>query len=182
VLPNAWLAGAIATSTILMQLPGWIHPGRAGEGGLHPDRATTLVLTDAYFPDLQGARHPAILSTMPLKHLTRWTYQERCGGRDRLETDIKYMGDTAAENQKAFVRWLGTTPCDKLVFVDIPTGTPYAESLPEMPLLRELIEEQSVFECVRRQKLADYQCVITVWVRKQSSEPRSLVDLDRPAN
>jgi hypothetical protein len=159
-------AAALALGVVLTQVPGWIQPGHAGEGGLNPNRGSTLDLTDAYLADLADAKHPAILSTMPIKHLTRWTYQERYRGRERLETDIKHLGDSAAENQRAFDRWLETTPCDKLVFVDIPAGTAYAESLPETPLLRELIEQQTVFQCVRRQVLPQYECTITVWVRK----------------
>jgi hypothetical protein len=164
-----WLAGTIAAGIALTQLPGLNLPAHAEEGGLNLRRGSALDLTDAYLPDLADATHPTILSTMPIKHLTRWTYLERYGNRDRLETDIKHFGNSAKENRQCFDTWLKTTSCDKLVFVDIPAGSYFAEDLPEAPGLRQMIMEQCVFNCVRQQESPQYGCMISIWERARSA-------------
>jgi hypothetical protein len=160
-----WLAGAAACGLTLAHLPGLTAAGYAEEGGPLADHGSTLDVTDAYLPDLAGAKHPFILANVPLKHLARWTYLERYGRAAPLETEIKHFGGGPEASRQAFARWLETTPCDRLVFVDVPPGTPFEEGLAEMAGLREALEGQTVFRCARRQAFPAYGCTVSVWVR-----------------
>jgi hypothetical protein len=169
-----WLGTAAVGGLGLANLPGFLAPGHSPEAGPRPGLCSTLELTDCYLPYLAESRRTAILSTMPLKFLTRWTYLERYHEHDRVETDLKGFGTTKAEHRRCFENWLRTTPCEMLVYIDVPPESAFytEEGLDEShPGLLELLAGQSTFRIVHRQDLAPYGCSVTVWSRKPETTP-----------
>jgi hypothetical protein len=168
---SPWLAGAAVAGLGLFHAPGLLSAGHAHERGLQPSDppASTLDLTGYYLPRLAGVRHVAVLSTMPMKHLARWTFLEQGGSRDRLELEVKGFGDSPEENRRAFAAWLRTTHCDRLVFVDVPPGSYFYEQTGSAGYeqLRELLAQQRVFHEVEGRDFPRYGCRVSVWERRE---------------
>lgn len=163
-----WLGAAAVGGIGLSHLPGLLAAGHAPEAGPKLDWCSTLALTDPYLPDLDGSERTAILSSMPLKFLTQWTYLERYRCHDRVETLLRGYGTTAEEHQRSFANWLETTKCDTLVYINIPPGSVFhtEEGVNEgHEGLLKLLEGQTTFQLVRRQDLAECGCGVTVWRR-----------------
>jgi len=151
-----------------LQLPGLLQAGHAPEGGPHPQGASSLDLTDFYLSSRNGPGRTTVLSTVSMKFLVDWTFAERCGGLDRLETHWFGFGPAGEGNRQAFTRWLQTTSCDTLVFVD---HLPQALDLPSEPEyapleeIRDLLETQTVFRKFRQQTFPQIEngCQVTIW-------------------
>lgn len=168
-----WAAGAALAGVLAIQGPGLLTAGRAVEGGTKLNRPSLLEVTDAYLPTLQHARHPMILSNMPMKHLARWTYLQRYGNADHLEGDIKNYGDTEAQNREAFQAWLASTKCDTLVFVDVATTSKYHEITPYVALKRlpALLSRQPIFHLTKSRYLPDHGITVQIWQRGTPEPP-----------
>jgi len=123
---------AVAAGVAATQAPGLFMPPHAPEGGIQPDRPPAFAITDAYLPHLADAVRPAILSNVPLKFLARWTYLDRYGRGVRPVTEVAGLDPSrvSAENDEAVSRWLATTPCDVVVWIDIPAGSPWYVPVP----------------------------------------------------
>jgi hypothetical protein len=163
-----WLGTAAVGGLGLACLPGFVQAGHAPEGGPDTERPSTLALTDAYLPSLAESRRATVVATVPMKWLVTWTFLQRYGQSDRLETDLKGYGFTDEEHRQAFARWLETTPSDTLVFIDVPPGSPFyvPGAVNEMyGPLRELLASQTVFHLTQRRELAPYGCAVAIWYR-----------------
>jgi hypothetical protein len=172
-----WLATAAAGGLGLAFFQGFSQAGHAPEAGPDSQRASTLELTDAYLPSLAEARRATIVSTVPMKWLTTWTYLERYGQSDWLETDLKGYGFTDEEHRQAFQKWLETTPSDTLVFIDVPPGSYFyvPGAVNEMyGALRDLLATQAVFQLTKRRELPQYGCAITIWSRSRAQAARTV--------
>ena len=160
----AVLTGLLAAA----HLPGLTAPAHAPEGGIHPGAPSVLDVTDAFLPDLADARRPAVFSNLPIKFVANWTYLQRYGRARPLETEIRGFDPAAPDAAVAFQRWLASTPCDTVVYVDIPPGSPFYSSLPGAAGLARygaLLERQSTFAIVRRRAFPEVGCTMTVWRR-----------------
>ncbi len=169
-LPAArpWLAAAAVGALGAVYLPVLAEPGHAPEGGPKPDRMSVLELTDCYLPCLEESHHAAVLSNLPMKFLCQWTFLERYQHIGKLETDVKGFGTTADEDRQAFARWLETTDCDRVVFIDVPRDSCLYEYVPicdSYERLRELLAAQRVFAPVQRWRLPQSGAVVTLWRR-----------------
>ncbi len=142
------------------------QPGRSPEGG---PRKTDLFVLDLFrpvLPQLDGSRQVVMLSNVPLKFLSAWTFLQRAGVQGRLETDLRGFGPDPDGNRPVFERWLQTTRCDALVFIDLPPGSPFAECdlFPGYKRVPEWMQEQKVFREVRRWTFPQYgDATVTLW-------------------
>ncbi len=120
-----WLGGAIVVGMGWMHYPALLAAGHAPEGGLHPNLPSMLDATNVYLADLDRSRRVLILSAVPLKPMTQWTYLQRRGSFDRLEEHWYGFGSPGAENRRGFTAWMKTTDCDTLIYCEriaAPTG------------------------------------------------------------
>jgi hypothetical protein len=166
-----WLATAAAGGLGLAFCQGFVQAGHAPEGGPDPQRASTLEITDSYLPSLAESQRATVVSTVPMKWLVTWTFLQRYGQGDRLETDLKGYGFTDEEHRQAFARWLETTPSDTLVFIDVPLGSTFyvPGAVNEMyGALREMLASQTVFHMTQRRELAHDGCAVTIWSRSST--------------
>lgn len=165
----AGLVGAMA----LMHLPGLSATPHAPEGGIEAGRPSTLEVTDSYLTALEHSRKAAVFSNLPMKALAHWTYTRRFGRPGRVETDIKGFDPAAPDNHDAFQKWLATTSCDTLVYVDIPGGTAFHVVVPGatgMNQYGKLLEEQTLFVPTSRVESREHGWITTVWKRKEISQ------------
>jgi hypothetical protein len=152
-------------------LPAGLQPGHAASGGPHPWGFSTLLLTDAYLADLDDSHKATILTAITLKPQAQWTFVERFGGLDRLEEHWYGFGTLGADNRLGFLRWLHSTDCDTLVYVDGDPRLLREDHGPECALhaeLKDLLRAQSVFYLVRRTDLPLLSCSIELWRRTPS--------------
>ena len=78
------------------------------------------------------------------------------------------MSDFTPDNPEAFRRWLATTHCDTVVFVDVPRDScfyEYVAACDRYEPLRELLEGQAVFRRAESWRLPRRGCDVTVWKR-----------------
>jgi hypothetical protein len=164
------LAGAAVCGLGLAHLPGLALPGHSPERG-HDDylAASTRDLTETFLPWLADSRRTLLLSTMEIKHLLRWSFLERYRRHDRLEVDLKGLGSSAEEDRRCFDRWLATTACDAIVFVDVPRGSVFREITSHNEVftnqLPQLLASQSVFQLVERRTFTRYGCSVSLYRR-----------------
>lgn len=125
-----WMAGAVLVVLGWLQFPGMLQAGQAPEAGPKLDRPQVLDLVKAYLPQVADARHVTILSNRPIKFLTAWTFLQIAGRHGRLDTELPGFGSTPERNRPSFDRWLQTTPCDALVFLDLPPGSFFHDDVP----------------------------------------------------
>ncbi len=161
-----WLTAATLGGLSAVCLPQLAEAARAPEGGVQPRLPSSLELTDRYLPALADARRPTVLATLPMKFLCQWAYLE-CYGRARpLETDIRGYEAKPEGDADAFTRWLETTSCDTLVFIDVPPGSAFYEHVPicePYDRLRDLLDGQTRFRIAARYYLPEYGCTVSIW-------------------
>ena len=168
-----WLAGATIAALAGGQFSALTTGGHALEGGPHPDRPCVLDITDAYLDDLADALKAVILTAVPLKPLTQWTFLQRRGSFDRLEEHWYGFGSPGESNRHGFVQWLQTTDSDMIVSCE--RTTPVEERYPciECRLhgeLKDLLQAQNVFRIVRQKDLPEHACRVTIWRRRTESK------------
>jgi hypothetical protein len=164
-----WLAAAVVLGLGWAMLPATQGLGHALEGGPHPQRPCMLDLTDLYLPDLARVDDVAILTAVPVKPLTQWTFLERYGSLDPVENNWHGFGPSGEGNRRGFADWLRTTTCQTLVFLDRRPGSPLWEDLTECVLhaqLRDVLQQQDVFTRVKEQDFPQHGCRVTVWCRR----------------
>jgi hypothetical protein len=163
-----WLGGAAVAALGCATWPALLGAGRAAEGGPHPQRASLLDLTDCYLREVDGARRAAVFTTVPLRPLAQWTVLERYGGLDRLEERWDGFGAPGTANRDGLQRWLATTACDLVVFVDRTGRAPGQDSFPECRAhgeLRNLLFAQRRFRLVQEQAFPRHVCKVLIWRR-----------------
>jgi hypothetical protein len=163
-------AGPLAAAAFLLSLcvgqrEGFAQPGHATERGLHDLNGSWRQVTDSYLPELAGSQRVGIFSNMPVKFLAAWSYIERYGRADRLEIDLREVGNYAPATHEGFDRWVGKTTCDTVVYIDMNPDSSYAEPTPgeTNEVVGEMLPAQCVFKLIRRIELPAYQCIVTVW-------------------
>ncbi len=169
-----WLGGVVVAGLVWMQYPALIGAGHAWEGGPHPDHPSMLDAIDVYLADLDDCRRAVILTAVPLKPMTQWTFLERHGNFDRLEEHWYGFGAPGADNRRGFADWLRTTDCDTLIYCDKISPHDWADVGPECALhaeLRDLVKAQAVFRLVKQRDFPAYACRVEVWKRGVSERP-----------
>ena len=154
-----------------MQYPALIAAGHAWEGGPHPDHPSMLDAIDVYLADLDDSRRTVILTAVPLKPMTQWTFLERHGNFDRLEEHWYSFGAPGEDNRCGFTDWLRTTDCDTLIYCDKISPRDWADAGPECALhaeLRDLVRSQTAFRLVKQRDFPAYACRVEVWQRRRS--------------
>ena len=136
----------------------------APEGGPNPERLSCRDLADCYLPSLDDSRHATVLSNLPMKFLCRWTYLERHGTDRRLDTEIRDFTPSAPD---VFTRWLATTPCDTVVFIDVDRPSCFYEYVPV---------------CDRYEPLCELLATQTVFVQEQRGNCRNMAAPSRSGN
>jgi hypothetical protein len=127
---------------------------------------------NAYLPQLRDSRQAVILSNIPLKFLTGWTGLQYCAHHGRLETDLRGFGSVAEQNRPLFDKWLATTRCDTLVFLDLPVGSPFNESIqwPGYEFISDWLNQGDIFKVSYQRTFAEYGgATVTVWKRQPDS-------------
>lgn len=168
-----WLAGGVLTGLALVHGSEVIQPGHAQERGLRARKASIRDLTEAYLPLLDDSRHVAILGSMPLKHMAAWSYLERYRRHDRLESDPSEAKWAKSLTPETFERWLQTSSCDTIVYIDVPPGSYFFEktgSNPQCARFGEMLRSQSTFQIAQEQEFPHYGCRVTVWKRGPSAQ------------
>jgi hypothetical protein len=166
-----WLGSAFVAGLVWMQYPALIAAGHAWEGGPHPDRPSMLDAIDVYLADLDDSRRTVILTAVPLKPMTQWTFLERHGNFDRLEEHWYGFGAPGEDNRRGFADWLRTTDCDTLIYCDKISPRDWADAGPECALhaeLRDLVRSQTAFRLVKQRDFPAYACRVEVWQRRRS--------------
>jgi hypothetical protein len=169
-----WLATSAVAAIGLTQLPGLVLAGHSPERGHNDDyvAASTRDLSDFYLPHLADSRRALLLASIEIKQMLRWSFLERYPSRDRLEVEIKGLGVSAAEDQRCFANWLAATPCDVIVFVDVPNPSffygPTGQADDVADRLRGLLAAQADFQPVQRRTFLHYSCTVTVFRRNQN--------------
>jgi hypothetical protein len=170
------LGGAFALAMVgAATAPGLWGPGHAQEGGAEPERASILDVTDRYLDELEGSRRVMLLSSVPIRFLAEWTFAERYAGRVALEEHWFGFGSPGNENRLGFARWLETTSCDALVYVERMADTGQATKYPQTPEdqflaeLRPVLDAQTTFVPVARQESPEHGLLVTVWRRASAT-------------
>jgi hypothetical protein len=171
---TASTAGVIA----LFHAQGFVSAGDSPERGHHDYLpASTRDLTDYYLPALADSEHPAVFSTMEIKHLLRWSFMEKGGLRDKLEVDWKRLvapHPTLPHDEKGswaqrIEAWLEATRCDTLVLIDIPPATYWHEKTNQNEVLASQLQawlaSQSVFRLAQQRHFSMYGCRVSVYRR-----------------
>jgi hypothetical protein len=161
-----WLAGAAVGGLGLACLPGLLEPAHAAEGGPQPQYLSSLDLTDSYLSCLKEARQVAILSNVPMKFLTQWTFMDRYDAASRPITDWKGSAGPVADAGERFSAWLAATPCDTIVYLDMLPNSPYCEIQSDPQVIaqvREALAAQQRFPLVGMQYLQSQQAIVMVW-------------------
>jgi hypothetical protein len=166
-----WLGGVAVAGLVWMQYAALTAAGHAAEGGPHPDHPSMLDAIDVYLADLDGSRRAVILTAVPLKPMTQWTFLERHGNFDRLEEHWYGFGAAGEDNRRGFADWMRTTDCDTLIYCDKIRPRDWADAGPECALhaeLRDLVKAQTVFRLVKQRDFPAYACRVEVWQRPRS--------------
>jgi hypothetical protein len=164
-----WSAPAATAGLACTLIPGMFLPAAVPDSGRRTDRISDLTLTDSYLPYLADSKHAVILcNNVAMKQLAQWTYLERYHNLHGVEVDIRGFGDDYVDNSQAFDRWLKTTKCDTLVFIDVPERSTFHVQDAHHPYeqVKGFLEGQSVFSVSRQVALAPYDCTITIWTRR----------------
>lgn len=171
------LAAAALAILLLLDLPGFRRPAHTIEAGFDVSRPSVLDLPDFYLPALANSQRSTILATLPMRYLGEWTFLEQYGRLDRLETHWLGFGSSAADNRDGFRRWLDTTTCDTIVFVDnLPSSVPMQRTGVQASLhaeLRGTLESQTIFRNVERREFPtlEWGCVVSIWRRMPTESP-----------
>lgn len=168
---RTYLAGAALASLGFVLIPGMFQPRAVSDGGPRFDLPSNLDLTDAYLPCLAHSRHSLVLcNNVAMKQLARWTYLERYNNLRGIETDVKDFGNDYMDNRQAFDKWLKTTSCDTVVFIDIPQNSRFyvADAHIDYNLFPTLLAEQTIFHFTRKIALPQHGCAIYLWTRADS--------------
>jgi hypothetical protein len=153
---------------VVAQVPALGQAGRAPEGGPRAGQPLVLDLVRPELAEVDHNRHVVILSNAPLKFFAAWTFLQHTGVQGRLETDLRGFAPDPDANHLAFERWLQTTSCDAVVFIELPPGSPVAEGDTSTPYTRvpEWLGQQQVFRQVQRWTFPQYgEAVVTLWRR-----------------
>jgi hypothetical protein len=174
-LAQASLAGAVLVGLTAWQLPAIGQAGHAPEGGARTSQASILEVTDCYLDSLPGSAPVGLFSSVPFRFLGEWTWAERYGGRGRLDCHWFGFGKPGEENRRGFERWLQTTPCETLVFVDrLPKDGPHGSPEPECVFHDELsgvLGSQATFHRVSRRDFPHHRLSVSIW--RRGGEPRA---------
>jgi hypothetical protein len=155
----------------LLTLPSLLRPRPASVAGPNLRLPSILDVTDSYLSILDDSQRVAILPTVPFRFLAEWTFVERLGARVQLESHWFGFGEPGAANRRAFARWLETTTCDTLVFVNPLPGAEAALVCPSEPEcmflaeLRPVMTTQTAFRPVRQQSFPTHGLSVAVWRR-----------------
>jgi hypothetical protein len=169
---STWVNGAALGGIALAQVPGLlVDRGYVPEGGPRADLVSDQDVAECYLPALAGSRRVAILSNLPIRFWTAWTFEARYGRPLALETDVKGFGPSATDNRQTFRNWLQKTSCDHLVLVSVGRRSPFFFAVPyaayeEIP---ELMAGQDLFPHRQHWDLPEYGCTVTVWSRTQAT-------------
>jgi hypothetical protein len=151
---------------------GLTRPGHAPEGGPELQQASILDVTDGYLEALNGAEPVTILSAVPFRFLSEWTYTERYGTHARLDSHWFGFGSPGESNRQGFQRWLATTRCATLVFVErLPGAGDCCYTNPKEPEclfheeLAPLLQAQTTFRLIERQDHPQHGLSVTIWRR-----------------
>ncbi len=178
LLQLRWLAGrpalrhglkvSLAALLIGAQIQSLGQAGRSPEGGPVNGQPMVLDLMRPVLAELDDSRQVVILSNNPLKFMAGWTYLQHSGRHGRLETDLRGFGPDPDQNRPAFERWLQTTRCDAVVFIDLPPDTS-PEQCDLFPLYNHIPEwmgQQQVFRQVERWPFPQHgNAAVTLWKR-----------------
>jgi hypothetical protein len=154
-----------------MQMPALLSPGHALEGGPHPHHASLLDLTESYIPELANSRRATVLAAVPFRTLTQWALLQQTGSLARLEEHWwDFAADSPAERE-SFLRWLQTTECETLVFLErLPGKAPWVVG-PECDRhagLLDLLRDQEQFLLSKQRAFPHHHCRVLVWQRPRT--------------
>lgn len=164
------IGGGVVGGIALLHAPAWVSAGDSSERG-HTDYlpASTRDLTDYYLEAIGDSQRVAILATMEIKHLLRWSYMELGGHRKNVHVDWKGYGSSIDDNRRRFNEWVLKTPCDTVVFIDVPAGTYLHEKTncndAMASQLAEILASQNVLKPVQRRDFSMYGCAVTIYRR-----------------
>jgi hypothetical protein len=164
-----WVPIAATGGLACCLVPYMFLPAAVPDSGFRTDRISDLTLTDSYLPYLADLQRAVILcNNVAMKQLFQWTYLERYGNLHGVEVDIKGYGDDYVENSQAFSRWLQTTRCDTLVYIDVPERSTFFVQDAHHPYqhVEGFLGTQSVFSLSRQLVLTPYDCTVSIWTRK----------------
>lgn len=162
------LAMGLVALLIGAQVLALTQPGRSPEGGPKEGRPLVLDLVRPLLREVEESRQVVILSNNPIKFLTAWTYLKHTGTHHRLETDLRGFGPDPDRNRPAFDRWLQTTRCDTVAFIELPNGSSF-EGCDLFPLYNHIpdwMQTQRVFEQTQRWAFPQFRgATVTLWKR-----------------
>jgi hypothetical protein len=164
-----WLAPAATAGLACTLVPCMFLPAVVPDSGRRAARISDLTLTDSYLPYLADSRRAVILcNNMAMKQLAQWTYLERYRNLHGVEVDIRGFGEDYVENSQAFERWLETTHCDTLVYIDVPERSTFYVRDGHYPYEQVMgfLEAQSIFSLSRKVVLAPFESTVSIWSRK----------------
>ena len=162
-----WAAAVVGVLMIALHGPAFLQPGRSQEGGVKPDQASPLRITETYLPALSDAENPTILSNVSTRFLWTWTFIEQ-HHHQNMAAEIKNFKSFEG-NPAAATHWLETTRSDALVLIDIRPGTIYdwkTDEYVDLAAFHEALAGQSVWTLGRRWEMPE-GVSITLWRKRQ---------------
>jgi hypothetical protein len=165
---RTWLAAGAVVGLAALQAPSLGKLPPPMDGGLALKRPSTLELTRCFLPELEQAGHVAILSNMPLRFFSAWTFRERFGLTKKLDTEVRGSSKPGVDRAALFQQWQHDTDCDTVVFIKVPKGSAFydecgtAEAYEELPAL---MQKQSRFQLSRTWQLEQCGCQVSLWSR-----------------
>lgn len=162
------VGAAVCAGAVWALAPAVFSPGRAPEGGPHPDLPSRLDLIDYAWPVLQHARQVTYLATVPVRLMAEWTWLERRGSVHGLDPQWWGFTDGAGSGREGAERWLSTTASDVLVFIDRAPGTSAWETVAEGTPhegIRDLLSAQSRFVLTDERTFPEHACRVQIWTR-----------------
>lgn len=159
------LTAVAAGALVLSQGPGVRQVGHAQEGGPQANRPSMLDVTDAYLESLAGSRRLAIVSNMPIKFWTGWTFLARYGRPALLATDLPGLGGAGRDDPQALSEWLQRSGCDHVVFVHVDRASPLFQSVPytDYSSVPDLMAHQEVLRARDAWHQGRLGCSVLAW-------------------
>lgn len=159
------LVGGAAMGLVAAQAQGFVTAGHAPDSDRRP-HLSTLDVVDVYRPWLADVTRAAVFTTMPGEHFADWSYLEAFPNRPRPETQLPKWFTTAHDaNRAQFDAWLAKTDVERIVLVDIRSGSPfYLDGFEPHRDIVKLLDSQADFVKADQRSLGN-TATVTLWQR-----------------
>ncbi len=157
---------AVLAAVLFQFTPAFAHVSPAFGRGYESTDPSLRDLHDAYLQLIDGSEPTAIFCNRPDASWS-WAFMEKFGHKDGLKHNMRDAGAFDPVTADGVARWLASTDCRTVVYIDIPPTSPLFEPnfLPtdNSPILA-VLKSQSAFHLDKRLRVKNLGTVF-IWKR-----------------